>query len=208
MNANTRRHAMPPNTTKESARLRLTRVSRSLEIASRVGMWLWPLFSVGVWLVLDRFPASSLQALAGGLNPGIGSSPSNDPVVAFHITWKVKIAGMAVSVVPAALQFLFMRQWVVLFGLYRRGRIFETENVRCFARMGKSLLALSAFEILLSTPIHGLVLTLDNPSGKHMLGLGLSSDHLSSLATAIALVVIAWVMDEGCKLRSEADLVV
>lgn len=193
---------------KPNPRLRLARVSRSLQIVARMGMWLWPALTVGMWLLLDYIPKPELQSLAGGLNLGLGASILHDPTMVFTITWKVKLVGMAVSLIPAAIEFLFMRQWVVLFGLYREGRIFETENVRCFARMGRFLLALSSFDILLSMPIHSLVLTLDNPPGKHMLSFGLSSDHVPTLATAIALVVIAWVMDEGCKLRSEADLVV
>lgn len=199
---------MKASPTVKNTHERLAGVSRSLQIVARIGMWLWPALTVGMWLFLEYIPKPNLQTLAGGLNLGVGASMLHDPTMEFAITWKVKLVGMAVSLVPAALQFLFMRQWVVLFGLYRERRIFATENVRCFARMGRLLLALSSFDILLSMPIHSLVLTLDNPPGKHMLSFGLSSDHVPTLAAAIALVVIAWVMDEGCKLRSEADLVV
>ena len=112
------------------------------------------------------------------------------------------------SLFPATVQFLFMRQWVRLFGLYGRGRIFETENVKCFFRMGRHLLALAIWDIVFSMPMHSLVLTAENPPGKHTITLGLSSDHVPVLATGIALIVIAWAMDEGRKLRQEADLVV
>ncbi|HNY30176.1 MAG TPA: DUF2975 domain-containing protein [Fibrobacteria bacterium] len=191
-----------------NTRQRLARVSRILQNVSRIGMWLWPALTIGGWLILEHLPKAQLQTLAGGPDLGIGSSMICDPAMEFTITWKVKFVGMVVSLVPATLQFLFMRQWVALFGLYREGRIFATENVRCFARMGRLLLGLSIFDILLSTPIHSLVLTLDNPPGKHLLSFGLSSDHVPTFAAGIAMVVIAWVMEEGCKLRSEADLVV
>lgn len=186
----------------------LSRKLRILQILSEIGMWLWPVLTVGMWLFLEYIPVSELQRMAGGINPGFGASVIHAPTTAFHITWTVKCLGMCASLFPAAVQFLFMRQWVRLFGLYRSGRIFETENVKCFARMGRHLLALAVYDIVFSMPLHSLALTASNPPGKRMLTFGLSSDHVPVLATGIAVIVIAWVMDEGRKLRQEVDLVV
>lgn len=186
----------------------LARKLRHLQVLSEIGMWVWPLLTMGMWLVLEYIPASELQRMAGGINAGVAASVLHEPTSAFRVTWTVKLLGMGVSLFPAAVQFLFMRQWARLFGLYREGRIFETENVQCFARMGRHLLALAVYDIVFSMPLHSLALTASNPPGKHMLSFGLSSDHVPVLATGIAVVVIAWVMDEGRKLRQEADLVV
>ena len=190
---------------------------RLLQIASQVGMWLWPAFTVGMWLFLERFPASQLQE-AGLTGPGWhlpeplgflcqGASAMAVPPPLL-ITWKVKFLAMAASLFPAVVQFLFMRQWVELFGLYQHGIVFETRSVKCFARMGKHLLALAIYGIVFSKPLYSLALTADNPPGKHILSIGFSSNDLPVLAVGIALVVIAWAMDEGRKLRQEADLVV
>jgi hypothetical protein len=180
----------------------------ALQILARIGMWLWPALTLGTWLFLEHLPVQELQRLAGMIRPSLGASVAHDPTFAFHITWKVKLAGAGAALFPAAVQFLFMRQWVSLFGFYREGRIFATETVRCFSLMGRHLLALSLFDIALSMPLHSLVLTLDNPPGKRMLTLGFSSDDVPVLATGIALVVIAWAMEEGRKLRQEADLII
>ena len=187
---------------------RLSRVAGRLRALSIAAMWIWPAITIGVWLVLEYIPLSELKHQAGGFNPGIGATLIHAPATTFNITWKVKIIGALVSIVPAALQFLFMRQWVALFSLYREGRVFEPENVRCFARMGRLLIALASWDILLSMPLNSLILTLDNPPGKHMLSIGLTSDQIPTLATGIVLTVIAWVMDEGCKLRRDAELVI
>jgi len=186
----------------------LVRKLRLLQSLARAGMWLWPAFTLGMWAFLEYIPVSELQRMAGELNSGIGASVVHMSAAEFHITWKVKLLGMAASLFPAAVQFLFMRQWTELFGLYRRGRVFETENVKYFARMGRHLLTLAIFDIVFSKPLYSLALTADNPPGKHTLSVGLSSDDLPVLAAGIALVVIAWAMDEGRKLRQEADLVV
>lgn len=186
----------------------LVRKFQALRLLSQVGMWLWPALTVGMWLFLEFIPTPELLRMAGEMRLGPGVSLVQDPSTVFHITWKVKLLGAAVALVPASFQFLFMRQWARLFDLYRRGRIFETENVKCFLRMGRHLLVLAVWDIAFSMPMHSLVLTADNPPGKHTLAFGLSSDHVPVLATGIALVVIAWAMDEGRKLRQDADLVV
>lgn len=200
---------MPKTTTPVSdPRETLIRKLGLLQALAAIGMWLWPLLTLGMWLFLEYVPVSEIQRMAGGINPGLGASVIHTPTAWFTITWKVKALGMCVSLFPAAIQFLFMRQWVALFGLYRQGRIFETENVKCFARMGRTLLALSIYDIVFSMPLNSLALTASNPPGKHMISFGLTTSHVPVLATGVALVVIAWVMDEGRKLRQEADLVV
>lgn len=187
---------------------RLTRVAGRLQLLSRVGMWIWPSITIVLWLLAEYIPLSELQRAAGCVNPGEGASRIVDQATTFNITWKVKIVGALVSILPASLQFLFMRQWVALFGLYRSGRVFESENVACFSRMGRLLIALAGWDMLLSRPLNSLILSMDNPPGRHMLSLGVTSDHVSTLAAGVALTVIAWVMDEACRLRRDAELVI
>jgi hypothetical protein len=181
---------------------------KALQILSKIGMWTWPILSIGTWLLLEYIPASELQRMAGVGDSLPRASILHLPTATFHITWKVKFAGVAISILPAVIQFLFMRQWVELFGLYGKGQVFAVESVRCFSRMGRHLLVLAIYDIVFSMPLSSLVLTLDNPPGKRLLSFGFSSDDIPVLATGIALVVIAWAMDEGRKLQQEADLVV
>lgn len=187
---------------------KISRLLRALHVLARVGVWLWPAITVGWWFFLEFIPLSELQRMSGGINSWMGASLIVNHTTLPQFTWKVKLIGATLALFPAAIQFLFMRQWVKLFGLYRNGKIFALENVHCFAMLGRFLLALSIYDIVLSMPIHSLVLTLDNPPGQHALSIGFSSDHIPTLATSLALIVIAWVMEEGCHLHREADLVV
>lgn len=157
-------------------------------------MVLWPLLTIGFWVALGHLPRHMLVELAG--------------TEEFVLSTRVQLFGALAALVPAALQALFLREWYRLFALYRQGRVFEAENVAHFRRAGQWLLALTALDLLLSRPIHSLILTLDNPPGRHMLSLGLSSGHLESLVAALVLVAVARAMDEGRHLRDEAELVV
>lgn len=186
---------------------RMQRLLRTLHALAQVGTWVWPLCTVGMWFVLEYIPLSQLQRMAGWENPGAGAALVIHHAP-FQITWTVKLVGAFVSLLPAALEGLFLLNWTRLLGLYRQGRIFESENVECFERMGRWMLLLSAFDIFLSRPLYSVALTLSNPPGYRTLTIGLSSEDVPTLAFGAGLLVIGWVMREGCRLRREADLVV
>ena len=91
-----------------------------------------------------------------------------------------------------------------LFALYEHGIIFSNENVRCFRRLGYTLVVWF-FAKLLFIPLISVVLTYNNPSGERMIAVGIGSYDLSTLITGAIVVTISWVMGEASKLQDLQD---
>jgi hypothetical protein len=53
-----------------------------------------------------------------------------------------------------------------------------------------------------------LALTFNNPPGQRMISIGFSSTDFSEIVTALMIIVVAWIMDEGRKLKEEQALVI
>lgn len=54
----------------------------------------------------------------------------------------------------------------------------------------------------------GLVLTLHNPSGHRFIGFTLDQNNIGILFAALIIILISWVMAEGCQLREEQQLTI
>jgi len=87
-----------------------------------------------------------------------------------------------------------------LFKKYSQGEIFDGRNVVRIKNIGYFILAYN-----LSSPLYeGLVtyaLTYQNEVGHKMIRMGLSGMNLFSIAIAVMIIIIAWIMDEGRKLK-------
>lgn len=129
------------------------------------------------------------------------------------VTWEgelpvsARMLGFVVSLPEAAVILYGLVILRRLFGLYARGSIFQAENVACFRRLGWAMLVMVALEIV-STPFMSVALTWHLGPGHRQGVLQLGSDHALTLFTGMVVLTIAWVMDEGRKLREEQDLFV
>ena len=69
-------------------------------------------------------------------------------------------------------------------------------------RLAWSLIGAAGAQVVART-LHGLVLTMNNPPGKKMLVLCVSSNDYSFLIFGVLLLGIAWVMVEATRLAQE-----
>jgi len=174
-------------------RERISQYSSILKFASLIAMIVVPLCFVFMWLFADKLPPYLISRQFGIDN--------------FKIRPLTKILGMVVSLIPAIITFLLFFNTYRLFALYQKGYILLEENVRCFKRIGL-LLIINALSKFLVDCLYTVILTMHNGPGHCSLSLGISSDHLTSLASGFFLMIVAWVMDEARKANEELELTI
>ena len=179
---------------------RIARVGKSLQVLFALLAIILSLFWILYWIFVDYFLTLGFDQTISRV--GIGTLPLQTPLPPVN-----RLLGFTVGLIPLGIDlavFLFLYK---LFGLYARSRIFTEANVRLIRRIGCAILIGQA-----SSPIHQalltLVLTFNNEPGQRVIRIGFSSTDLSKIVTALIIIVVAWVMDEGRKLREENALVI
>lgn len=138
-----------------------------------------------------------------------------------QITWRVwshwptlhtDLSGIGLSpflllVLPRVLVFLMVvYQLLRLFGFYQQGSIFSFQHVLCLRRIG-GLMVLWSLMLLTWPMLFGtLVKLLAGDYEGYWLSAGW--DALFYLISGMALVVMAWVMDEGLQIQAEQELTI
>lgn len=153
-----------------------------------------PLIHAFIWIAMERFPSNIM-------------TPDINYEIVGHLTPTVRILAFFVSMIQGGIAMYGIYLLIGLFRLYESGDVFKPANVRCFRGLSRVLIWWTVGGIL-TDPLQSLVLTLNNPPGKHILEIGLVSADFTALVVGGLLAVIAWVMEEGRKLQEEQELTV
>jgi hypothetical protein len=132
--------------------------------------------------------------------------PSNIPIL-HPLTTIQKVYGFLISLVPLLIHLFTIYYLIVLFGLYEKGKIFFLENVRAIRRIGILLVAkqlVYPLYLAVMTPM----LSWHNPVGERVISTGFSGSNVGLLVVGVIIILVSWVMAEGCKLQEEHDLTV
>ena len=125
------------------------------------------------------------------------------------LTMSEKMMGFLVSVVPMAIELFILYSLIKLFRLYEHAEIFSINNVRYIRNIGYTLLVGQLIHPFYQLAM-GLVLTLGNPAGHHLrfIAITLDQTNIGIILTGLLVVLISWIMAEGCKLREEQQLTI
>lgn len=118
-----------------------------------------------------------------------------------------KILGCLVSAIPTMIQMFVVYSLIKLFKLYEKGEIFSMNHVRYIRNIGYALLAGQVFEPFYQF-IMGIVLTMNNPPHHRFAAITLDQTNIGILLTALLVILISWIIAEGCKLREEQQLTI
>jgi hypothetical protein len=127
--------------------------------------------------------------------------------VATVLAMHTKVLALMVSLLPAAMILLVLSFLIKLFKLYERGEIFSSSNVRIIRNIGYTLLA-SQFVYPVYEAALGIVLTWHNLPGHRMFMVSFGQNNVGMLLVALLVILISWIMAEGCKLREEQQLTI
>lgn len=182
-----------------------------IQLISRFFIWVFralaiiiPLMFIGGWLQAPD-PVQFISAETGIVFNAI---PADLAAKIMHpLSPFTKFLGAVISLIPLAVKLFILYYLIRLFNLYRRGDIFTAPNVRLIKAIGFTLLigqlVNPIYEALLSA-----CLTWHNPPGHRITTITFSGANLSILLTALGILLIAWIMAEGCKLQDESRLTI
>ncbi len=153
-----------------------------------------PVVNASLWAFINVLPGTMQEAVL----PAFARIP---------LPGMARMLGFIVALVPASVIMYATVVLIRLFRLYEAGQIFRPANVHCFRSLSRTLVAWCAANII-SGSLMSIALTLHHPPGQRMISVGLGSPDITALLVGLVLGVIAWVMEEGCKLQEDQDLTV
>lgn len=118
------------------------------------------------------------------------------------LTPAVHWIGALVALVPLSVGVFGMFQAWKLFGDYAQGQIFTARASTRLRRLAWSLIV-SALTQVLARSATGVAVTFNNPTGKKMLIVNVSSTDYTFVLFGVLLLGIAWVMVEATRLAQE-----
>lgn len=160
-------------------------------------LYIWrgviPLATCLMWLFINKLPWISQEILPD--------------FVQLPLPLSIRLAGLAVTMIPVGIMIYGITTLIHLFRLYQCGKIFQSENVACLKRLSGTILVLGVTGIITDTLL-SVVLTLHHPPGEHMITFGMTDKDITLFILGYVLMTIARVMQEGCRLQQEQSLTV
>lgn len=118
-----------------------------------------------------------------------------------------KLLALSISCVPLLIQLYILFSLIKLFKLYENGEIFSINNVRYIRNIGYAVLMTQILDPIYQGAM-GFVLTRYNPPGHRFASITLDQTNIRVILIALIVILISWIMAEGCKLREEQQLTV
>lgn len=113
-----------------------------------------------------------------------------------------KLLGFLLSCIPTGITLGIYYCLIKLFSLYERAEIFTALNVNYIKKIGYLLLAGALIE-----PLYEVLLTFTlafhAEHGHRIATASFGSTNISEIVMALMIILVSWVMTEGCKLRDE-----
>jgi hypothetical protein len=113
-----------------------------------------------------------------------------------------RAAGFLVSMIPMGVLLYLLHQAYQLFDAYRRGLVFTDTAPLRLRRIGLCMVALGVLRPVTATAL-GVLLTLANPSGQHILAIGVSIDDYMIAACGGLVLAIGHVLVEAKRIADE-----
>jgi hypothetical protein len=174
-------------------------MSTSLSRIRTLSRWVRALCVLGALVTvsvnLRVWSSAELVTLTAHLNWGL------DPAV-IHTGLSNRALGALASLLPLSVGLFVLWQVWQLFGAYGQGQIFTSASVLRLRRVASGMLALALAQPL-AVALISLALTKDNPVGKRLLALNLSSHDYLALLFGLVMLAIASVMAEAQRVAEE-----
>lgn len=175
--------------------IKIKKLSGGLKKFSTLMIYVTPLAVILYWLSYNSLPEYVRFSYENIATPGK------------IMPLSVRLACIFISMIPAGIFMFANRILINLSNLYEAGKYFTSENVFCFKRLGKIVIAWAFIDIMIRTLLI-LVITLVNPPGHRILAVGIGSFQLSSLMIGVIIVLISRVMDEARMMNDEQQYIV
>lgn len=181
---------------------KIKRISLFFRVLFQVLFVATPIFLIIAWL-----ESSGTLVLGGGaLNFNYIPAPYSNSIL-HTLSDSEKLLGLCLSSIPMFVQLYILFSLIRLFKLYEKGEIFSINNVRTIRNIGYALLVTQLIEPLYQG-LMGLALTRYNPPGHRFVAVTLDQSNIGIILIALMVILISWIMAEGCTLREEQQFTV
>jgi len=118
-----------------------------------------------------------------------------------------KLLGLLISCIPTGITLAIYYCLIKLFSLYERAEIFTTSNVMYFKKIGYLLLASALIQPFYEALI-SFTLAFNAAHGHRIATASFGTNNFSEIIIALIIILVSWIMTEGCKLRDEQAYIV
>ena len=181
---------------------KIKRVSLFFRAVFQIVLVVLPIILVFAWVTSPE----SLVIMGGVINMSFIPSAYSNSIL--HVLTPIdRLLGFGISSIPMLIEFYILYSLIKLFDLFSKGEIFSVNNVRHIKNIGYALLASQAVNPFYES-FMGVALTLHNPKGHRFASITFDQTNISIILVALIVILIAWIMAEGCKLREEQQLTI
>lgn len=180
----------------------IKRVSKLFRLLFQTLFVVSPILLIAGWIIAP----DKLELLYGVINKSVIPHAYSN-LILHTFSMSEKSVGFLVSLIPLTIYMLVLYFLNKLFGLYEKGEIFALANVRYFRNIGYTLLIGQMLNPIYEG-LMGVILTWNNPPGHRLAMVSLDQTNLGVLLTAFLVILISWIMAEGCKLREDQQLTI
>jgi len=135
----------------------------------------------------------------------VDPEPFGTPI--HSLTLSSRFGAILISFIPAGMWMMALYYLIKLFKLYERNQIFTANNVIFIKKIGCALFAEVMARFLLE-PFLSLIVTMHNPPGHRMMVVSFGTPDFAGLMFSGIVILVAWIMQEGQKLKEESEFVV
>lgn len=180
---------------------KIQRVSKFFRILFQIAFIAIPLLQIAFWI---NAPAS-LKFLGDCIH--LDMIP---PITILHpLSNTAKFLGFCINMIPTGIYLYILYSLIKLFRLYEKGEIFSMKIVNYFKNVGYALLIGELVNPFYQALISVLLSWNNNLHGeKRYIGIALDGTNVGLILTGLFVILISWIMAEGCKLREEQQLTI
>lgn len=135
----------------------------------------------------------------------MSSASSSSGIAEFELYHRLLL--LAVECIPLTVTVLIFRRISKLFALYSEGTLFSPENTRLIRSIGL-LMLIGQGLLLIYQPLNTAVMSMNNPVGERYIALSISNHNISTIVTALVIIVASWIVGEAQKINDDAKLTV
>lgn len=156
--------------------------------------------------IIDWTKAPEAFYLGKGTGIILRAIPESVPIMA-PLSITTRIYGFLASAIPVITGEFIFYCLIKLFYLYEQGEIFSLKNVGYIKKTGYGLLALQLLRPIAEGLLTAIV-TWGNPPGFRRISMTFSGTDMVLLITAFLIILIGWIMAEGCRLQEEQQFTI
>jgi hypothetical protein len=170
---------------------RIQRTSKRLKLVCTILFIGIPVLTALFWIFFNSLSQNFL---------GFGAFASKGGGLELPIV--TRLLALMVNMIPVSVIMYSLFILIRLSNLYKKKSIFSYENVKCYRKLGYTLLIWVVAGIIYDVLI-GIVFTIGNPPGKRSISVMFTSIDLTALIVGYVIIIISRVIDEGRKLEEE-----